>query len=399
MAKGQSGIRFRRARKPAGCWPKLRSWGGSVGPASVGARGPMRAARPPLSGSTAVNLGLAVPIHCSQGGAGAWTISAGADSRSVPGCSAKDDSIAWTPWRSASWASISSPRRSADRDSPGASPDGTEAGMPGPYADGAQMCPAGPATDCASRRGRGASPEWAMWLESAKGNSGRTKATDRRREGSGSAVSGAAKHSSPEAGSIRISAPGIGFPSGRAALARAGATCKGTWGAGARGGTAAAIGFTGAMRTAQDGWKRTGSSIARFFDSGGGSSCFSAGATISTVGSSSRVATFSKVATAPPVEGSCPLVASRVLRDGGAEARSRDRGAGGKFWASDSNPPFADAGPEAALGEAGGAVHVGHSRMAGEHSCPHSGQIQYSIYIHSRTKVLLYLSVTHPTLF
>jgi hypothetical protein len=35
--------------------------------------------------------------------------------------------------------------------------------------------------------------------------------------------------------------------------------------------------------------------------------------------------------------------------------------------------------------------------MAGEHSCPHSGQIQYSIYIHSRTKVLLYLSVTHPS--
>jgi len=48
---------------------------------------------------------------------------------------------------------------------------------------------------------------------------------------------------------------------------------------------------------------------------------------------------------------------------------------------------------------AGGAVQVGHSRMAGEHSCPHSGQIQYSIYIHSRTKVLLHLSATNPSLF
>jgi len=36
--------------------------------------------------------------------------------------------------------------------------------------------------------------------------------------------------------------------------------------------------------------------------------------------------------------------------------------------------------------------------MAGEHSCPHSGQIQYSIYIHSRTKVHLNLSVSYPTL-
>lgn len=43
------------------------------------------------------------------------------------------------------------------------------------------------------------------------------------------------------------------------------------------------------------------------------------------------------------------------------------------------------------------AAQVGHSRMAGEHSSPHSGQIQYSICIHSRTKVVLYLSVTHPS--
>ncbi len=40
---------------------------------------------------------------------------------------------------------------------------------------------------------------------------------------------------------------------------------------------------------------------------------------------------------------------------------------------------------------------TGQSRMAGEHSLPHSGQIQYSIYINSRPKAVRYLSVSYPT--
>jgi hypothetical protein len=53
-------------------------------------------------------------------------------------------------------------------------------------------------------------------------------------------------------------------------------------------------------------------------------------------------------------------------------------------------PSFADATSSAT-------AHAGQSRMAGEHSRPHSGQIQYSIYINSRPKAFGYLSGTHPT--
>ncbi|HYL37808.1 MAG TPA: hypothetical protein VEV17_17975 [Bryobacteraceae bacterium] len=47
--------------------------------------------------------------------------------------------------------------------------------------------------------------------------------------------------------------------------------------------------------------------------------------------------------------------------------------------------------------EAAGTEQAGQSRTAGEHSRPHSGQIQYSIHNKFRLKALWDLSGTYPT--
>src|SRR5579863_1763183 len=82
--------------------------------------------------------------------------------------------------------------------------------------------------------------------------------------------------------------------------------------------------------------------------------------------------------------GSCTATATGGARTATAEEDW-------KFCASESSSALSIAVLTPLRSASGGAAQVGHSRMAGEHSWPHSGQIQYSIYIHSRTKVLLYL--------
>src|SRR5580658_5984341 len=198
----------------------------------------------------------------------------------------------------------------------------------------------------------------------------------------------------PRAPSKLISPPGVRPAAARPNSARVGAVTMEADGDDKRAGTGAGDSFAGSTQPGRAGRTVRSSSDASSVDSAG-----------------SRGASSTETAAAMPWVSwlaACPFADVSSWRCGAAVSKAVE-GAASTCFANESNSwlalPVDSAAAwttvvSAAFGcSEGGAVHVGHSRMAGEHSCPHSGQIQYSIYIHSRTKVLLYLSVTHPTLF